>query len=129
MEFHYHETDRDVLILNADRELDSWVSGRSIEDLQRVIDAGARKLAIDCSRLGYVSSIGIATLIRLYKRVVEHGGHMKLVGVQPPLARLLEITRLKQVFQVYPTLDEALRAFRTETLPPPPDRSSFTVDR
>jgi anti-sigma B factor antagonist len=115
MEFHYHETDRDVLILNADRELDSYVSRRLLDDLQRVIDGGARKLAIDCSQLGYVSSIGIASLIRLYKRIVEQGGHMKLVGVQAPLDRLLEITRLKQVFQVYPTLDDALRAFRTES--------------
>ena len=118
MEFYYHETDRDVLILSADRELDSYVSTRFIEDLQRVIDGGARKLAIDCSPLGYVSSIGIASLIRLYKRVAEHGGHVKLVAVQAPLARLLEITRLKQVFQVYPTLDDALRAFRTESPPP-----------
>jgi anti-anti-sigma factor len=51
----------------------------------------------------------------LYKRIVEQGGHMKLVAVQAPLDRLLEITRLKQVFQVYPTLDDALRAFRTES--------------
>ena len=115
MEFYYHETDRDVLILTADRELDSYVSTRLLDDLQRVIDGGARKLAIDCSQLGYVSSIGIASLIRLYKRVAEQGGHMKLVGVQAPLARLLEITRLKQVFEVYPTLDDALRAFRTES--------------
>jgi anti-anti-sigma regulatory factor len=35
-----------------------------------------------------------------------------LVGVQGPLARLLEITRLNQVFQTYPTLDDALAALR-----------------
>ena len=56
MEFYYHPTDRDVLILDADRELDSYVSTRLLDDLQRIIDGGARKLAIDCSRLGYVSN-------------------------------------------------------------------------
>ena len=114
MEFHYHETDTDVLILTADGALDSHVSSAFADDLQRVIDSGARKLVIDCSRLGYVSSIGIAALIRLYKKVVERGGHVKLVGVQGPLARLLEITRLDQVFQTYPALEDALRAFRTD---------------
>ena len=114
MEFHYHETDAEVLMLTADASLDSHVATSFADDLQRVIDGGARKLVIDCSRLGYVSSIGIASLIRMYKKVVERGGHVKLVGVQGPLARLLEITRLDQVFQTYPTLDDALGAFRTE---------------
>ena len=114
MEFHYHETDTDVLILTADGALDSHVSSAFADDLQRVIDGGARKLVIDCSRLGYVSSNGIAALIRLYKKVVERGGHVKLVGVQGPLARLLEITRLDQVFRTYPALEDALRAFRTD---------------
>ena len=112
MELHYHETDKDVLILTADAGLDSYASSVFGEDLQRVIDSGTRKLVIDCSRLGYVSSIGIASLIRLYKKIVERGGQVMLVGVQGPLARLLEITRLNQVFQTYPTLEDALVAFR-----------------
>ena len=113
MDLHYHETDRDVLILTADGDLDSHVSSVFTEDLQRVIDSGARKLVIDCSRLGYVSSIGIASLIRLYKKIVERGGQVMLVGVKGPLARLLDITRLNQVFQIHPTLEDALEALRT----------------
>jgi len=114
MELHYHETDADVLILTADKDLDSHGSSAFAQDLQRVMDSGARKLVVDCSRLGYVSSIGIASLIRLYKKVVERGGHVKLAGVQGPLSRLLEITRLNQVFQTYPTLDDAVASFRTD---------------
>jgi anti-sigma B factor antagonist len=112
MDLHYDETDKDVLILTADGDLDSHVSSVFAADLQRVIDSGTRMLVIDCSRLGYVSSIGIASLIRLYKKVVERGGRVMLVGVQGPLSRLLEITRLNQVFQTYPTLEDALAALR-----------------
>jgi anti-sigma B factor antagonist len=114
MEFHYHETDTDVLILIADGDLDSYVASDVADDLQRVIESGARKLVIDCSHLGYVSSIGIASIIRLYKKVIERGGHVKLVGVRGPLARLLEITRLNQIFQTHPTLEDALAAFRAD---------------
>ena len=114
MELHYHETDADVLILTADKDLDSHGSSAFAQDLQRVMDSGARKLIVDCSRLGYVSSIGIASLIRLYKKVVERGGHVKLAGVQGPLSRLLEITRLNQVFQTYPRLEDAVASFRTD---------------
>ena len=113
MKLHFHDTDRDVLILTADAGLDLYATPGFAGDLQRVIDSGARKLVIDCSQLGYVSSIGIASLIRLYKKVVERGGHVKLVGVGTALAAA-RITRLNQVFQTYPKLDDALAAFKTE---------------
>ena len=77
MEFYYGDTDRDVLILRADGGLDSHNSGQFVEDLQRLVEAGARKLVVDCARLGYISSVGIATLIRMHKRLAD----LKALGV------------------------------------------------
>jgi len=114
MEFYYRDTDRDVLILRADGGIDSHNAQEFLSQLQRLIEAGARKLLVDCSGLGYISSFGITTLIRLHKRMAERGGHVKLAAVQSPLFRLLEITRLNQVFHTYPSVEEALKAFREE---------------
>jgi anti-sigma B factor antagonist len=114
MEFYYRDTDRDVLILRADGGIDSHNAQEFLSHLQRLIEAGARKLLVDCSRLGYISSFGITTLIRLHKRMAERGGHVKLAAVQSPLFRLLEITRLNQVFHSYPSVEEALKSFREE---------------
>jgi anti-anti-sigma factor len=114
MEFYYRDTDRDVLILRADGGIDSHNAQEFLSQLQRLIESGARKLLVDCSRLGYISSFGITTLIRLHKRMAERGGHVKLAAVQSPLFRLLEITRLNQVFHTYPSVEEALKAFRDE---------------
>jgi len=114
MEFYYRDTDRDVLILRADGGLDSHNAQEFLSQLQRLIEAGARKLLVDCSGLGYLSSFGITTLIRLHKRMAERNGSVKLAAVQSPLFRLLEITRLNQVFHSYPSVEEALKAFREE---------------
>jgi anti-sigma B factor antagonist len=114
MEFYYHEVQRDVLILRADSGIDSYKVQGFLNELQRLIEGGARKLVVDCAQIGYLSSVGITALIRVHKRMAEHGGSVKLAAIQPPLARLLEITRLDQVFQIYPTVDDALRAFRSE---------------
>lgn len=117
MEFYFHDTDRDVLILNADGGLDSHNTSQFIGELQRLVEAGTRKLVVDCSRLGYISSVGIASLIRLHKRLAEHGGDVKLAAVQAPLFRLLEMTRLNEVFHSYPSVESALEAFRTAGMP------------
>jgi anti-sigma B factor antagonist len=115
MEFYYRDTDRDVLILRADGGIDSHNAQEFLSQLQRLIEAGARKLVVDCSGLGYISSFGITTFIRLHKRMSEHGGNVKLAAVQAPLFRLLEITRLNQVFHAYPSVEEAVRAFSDQT--------------
>ena len=39
---------------------------------------------------------------------------MKLAAVKSPLFRLLEITRLNEVFQTYPSVEAALQAFRED---------------
>ena len=117
MDFHYHDTDRDVLILRADASLDSYSVQVFLNELQRLIEANARKLVVDCAQVGYLSSIGITALIRVHKRMAERQGVVKLAAVQAPLARLLEITRLSQVFLTYATVEDAVRAFRTERSP------------
>jgi anti-sigma B factor antagonist len=109
MTFHFDETHRDVLILEADSAIDSLNVQAGLDELVRLIEGGARWLVVDCSRVGYLSSVGLTTLIRLYKRLAERGGEMILADVQAPLAKLLHITRLEQVFHVVPTVDEARR--------------------
>jgi anti-sigma B factor antagonist len=103
MEFYYHKTSPDVLVLSADASLDSYNVQVFLNELQRLIEANARKLVVDCAQIGYLSSIGITALIRVHKRMAERDGAVKLAAVRAPLGRLLEITRLDQVFEAYPT--------------------------
>ena len=117
MEFYYRDTDRDILILRADGGIDGHNVQEFLNQLQRLIEAGARNLVVDCSGLGYISSFGITTLIRVHKRMAECGGDVKLAAVQPPLFRLLEITRLNEVFHSYPSVEDALEAFRRQRGP------------
>src|ERR1044072_8607224 len=64
LDFYYRDTDRDVLILRADGGIDSHNAQEFLSQLQRLIEAGARKVLADCSRLGYLSRFGINTLLR-----------------------------------------------------------------
>jgi len=108
MEFHPHRSHPDVLVVVADRELDSYDAIDFVADLMRTVDAGVRALVVDCSRLGHVSTITVCTLVRLHKRLALHGGTLHLAGVQPPLRRVLGMTRLDTVFRLCDSLDEAV---------------------
>jgi len=113
MELYYHDTDRDVLILSADGGIDSYNASELVSELGTLVDAGARKLIVDCSRLGFISSYGIAVLVRLHKKLAERGGDVKLAALENRVARLIDLVGLERVFQIYPNVDDARNAFRS----------------
>ena len=73
MEFYYHSVDKDVLVLSADGVLDSHNAEEFVNELGGLVEGGAGKLIVDCSRLGYISSYGIAILMRLHKKLARRG--------------------------------------------------------
>ena len=71
-----------------------------------------RKLVIDCTGLGYISSVGVGVLVRLHKKLWTAGGHVKGASVRGPVFRILEMTKLAALFEIFPSVEEALGAFR-----------------
>ena len=114
MEFYYHDVKQDVLILSADGGLISHTADQFVEELQQFVDLGCRKLVVDCTQLHHISSYGMGVLIQLHKKLAHKGGDVKLACVQGTLAKLLSLVRLDRVFEMYPTVDDALRAFDTQ---------------
>ena len=114
MEFYYHDVDGDVLILAADGGINSDNSSEFVADLEKVVKAGVTKLIVDCSKIRYISSSGLGTLIRLNKRMCLRGGDVRLAALDSALVRVLEMTRLNRIFFVYTTVDEARAAFRED---------------
>ena len=112
MQFHQDPSDG-ILVFTPDNRIDSYEASPELDELLRAVDAGGRQVIVDCSSLGYMSSVGLTTLIRLHKRASEGGGGVKLANVSRALSRLLKITRLDQVFTSYPTVEDARAAFRT----------------
>jgi anti-sigma B factor antagonist len=67
-------------------------------------------VVIDLTKVTYLDSSGLAVLIEGMQKVQEYGGKFALAGVQESVQHIFEIARLDQVFQIFPTVDEALAA-------------------
>lgn len=113
MEFRTDEIDDDVLILAADGGLSSDTAEQFVKQIERLVDAGLRKMIVDCSGLDYVSSMGLSVLVRLHRRMKKHGGEVKIAGIRGMPAQVLSLTRLNQLFEIYPDVNRARLAFRT----------------
>jgi len=59
-----------------------------------------QKIVIDFQRVELMSSATLGVLVRLYRDLAENGGRMVLCGLQPPVQKVFELTRLDQLFRI-----------------------------
>ncbi|GAB3569480.1 STAS domain-containing protein [Amycolatopsis endophytica] len=92
-----------AVIVTATGELDAATSPRFRQVTEHALDAEAAPLVIDLSGLTFLASAGLDALVSLANR----DRPFRLV-VGPSIRRPLEMTRLDQLLDVYPSLDAAL---------------------
>lgn len=115
METYYDDVDEDVLVIKADGGLNARTAEPFVEDMEKLVEAGLRKIIVDCSTLDYISSFGLGVLIRLHGRLARSGGDVKIASVKGMIAEALRITRLNKLFEIYPDVARARLAFRPRT--------------
>jgi anti-sigma B factor antagonist len=70
-----------------------------------------KNYVIDLEQVDFMDSAGLGTLIAVLKRVTERGGDMKIANLQKKPRMVFEITRAYKVFEIYDTVDDALKGF------------------
>ena len=111
MEFYYDKTDKEILVLSVDGGLLHDNTHRFVGEIERFLELGMRKLIVDCTRLTRISSYGIGTLIRLHKQMAKKGGDVKLAKVSGIVGKVVGMTGLESILQIYPTVEDARQAF------------------
>lgn len=85
-------------------------------DLKTVIEeqlsAGIiSKLIIDLGKVSYLDSSGIGILVASFTKVRKAGGSLKLANLSETVRETLKLTNLIEFFEVYDTLEDALKSF------------------
>lgn len=69
------------------------------------------EIVVDCSEIDGFDSHGLEVLLDLQSQCEGEFGTVKLCGLSPTCAKVLEITRLSRRFESFPDLDGAVRSF------------------
>src|SRR5213594_3869570 len=97
-------------VLPLKGEIDLHVSPSVAASLNAMIEKKPRRLVVDLSGVTYIDSAGLAALIEAMQKVEGYGGKFLLAGLQETVRSIFEISRLDQVFQIFPDIDTALAA-------------------
>lgn len=77
-----------------------------------------RKLLLNLSSLQFMSSTGLAHLVKFRRSVVGMGVHLRLCALSPLLKSVLTTSGLGALFDVHATVQDALAAFKTASHEP-----------
>ena len=97
-------------VLPLKGEIDLHVSPVVTASLTAMIEKKPERMVIDLSDVTYIDSAGLAALIQAMQKVEAYGGKFSLAGLQETVRSIFEISRLDQVFQIFPDTDTALAA-------------------
>lgn len=87
------------------------VAGGAAEALERQIQqlfrSGHHQLVVDLSGVPAIDSAGIRALVRGHTSALRLGGRLRLAALSPEVERVLELSHLLPVFEVYETPEAA----------------------
>ena len=87
-------------------ELDLHTSPPLREHVLELIDGGTDRLALDMTRVDFMDSSSLGSLVTCLKRIRERDGKLVLVGVGGTPMKVLTLTGLDRVFDIVGSTSE-----------------------
>ena len=103
---------QDITILNPVGKITLGDGDQELgEAVRTALEAGARKMIINFSKVSYLDSSGVGELVGCYTSIKNKGGELRICGLNTRIFGLIKMTSLHSVFEVKDTEDEALAGF------------------
>ncbi len=103
--------DGDILAIVLRGDLESTSAPEFDRQIQKHLDAGHSKVIIDCRKMGYISSLGIASLVSLQTKLRRRGGEVKLAAIFGRAMEVMRLVRLDKMFDIYGDTEFARKSF------------------
>lgn len=96
-------------------EVDGEFAERAAEEFNGVVgsmlDQGKVRVVLNLRRAQWTSLKALKWLVGHVKRFRSRNGDLKLAGPNPYLANLLTLTGTQSLFDIYPSVEDALASF------------------
>ncbi len=109
IKFQVQESKNGVVTLDFEGHIDMSSSPEVREALTAEFQKNKKVIIVDLSKVPYIDSSGIATLVEGLQWSHSSKNKFRLVGLSSAVRDIFEIARLLQVFEVFNTKEEALK--------------------
>lgn len=95
-------------VVSVDGQLDDTNRNYFFDCVRDLLDEGVAQIIVDCRGLGFVSSAGLAGLVKARNQAQTKGGKIYLTHVSAAIVNVLNLTKLNKLLAIYPSTSELL---------------------
>jgi len=117
-----------VSVVTLPAEIDVTNADTTREELLAVLNQGAAMLVADMSKTVFCDSSGVSALVRVFRHATTSGAAIRLVVSTPAVQRVLSITGVDRLVDVYPSVAASLAGPKGQADPAWPDGATAKAD-
>ncbi|MDS1030122.1 anti-sigma F factor antagonist [Bacillota bacterium LX-D] len=100
-----------TLIVEISGELDMVVADEFKQKVERLLSQKKYdKLILDFKNVSFIDSSGLGVILGRYKTISQYNGRMAIVSVQNPVQKILELSGILRILNIYPDVSSAIAA-------------------
>ena len=104
---HYQN---DIAVTKLNGRVEGTVPALLGDELKALLTQSSH-IVLDCGSLEYMDSTGLGCLVSCLRAAIKQQGDIRLAALSSRMRMLLELTRLDVVFDIFPTVDDAVASF------------------
>ena len=108
---HDIREDQGVVIVGFDGDVDLQSSPEARDVLLGAVAKGM-PILVDLSKVGYIDSSGVASLVESFQSARKAGTNLALVSISDGALKVLQLARLDKVFIICDTIEDGLVAMK-----------------
>jgi anti-sigma B factor antagonist len=97
-------------IVAVSGEVDLYSSPRMREAILAGVSRKNPRVIVDLTKVSYMDSSGIATLVEALQLTRKHSGRLVVAGLSERVREVFELARLESVFELSPTVAAAVQS-------------------
>ena len=99
-----------VQVIHVSGPLDSMTHDGFKDLLDPLVSQPRIRIVLDCERLSYVNSKGLALLGRYQRVTIQNLSFLGIAALNRRITKTIELLGMGKLVRLYPTVEEALRA-------------------
>ena len=108
----YREQTNDVVVISVNLKRATLSDAEEFKEvLVGEIQNGIKKIVVDLSACEFIDSTFLGGLVVSLKKLTASGGDLRLVGFQPAVHSMFELTRMYRVFESFKSKQDAIKSF------------------
>jgi anti-sigma B factor antagonist len=97
------------VLLVVEGQVDMHTSPALRGKLREALERKQSPLVVDLTRVGFIDSSGLATLIEALQAVGKFAGRLRLCGLTPAVRNLFKLSNLISIFDIRETREDACK--------------------